>query len=74
MNRQQVLKAQIADYEHRQYKANAPETLQEDKAFMNRMKKIRFYNMSDDEFRRLWRIGLRGIEARERGERDGSTE
>ena len=39
MNRQQVLKAQILDYEHKEFKANAPETLQEDKAFMNRMQK-----------------------------------
>ena len=73
MNRQQVLKAQISDHEYRQYKANAPETLQEDKAFMNRMQKVRFHNFSEGEMRRLWRIGLRGNEARERGERDGST-
>jgi len=73
MNRQQVLKAQIADYEHKEFKSNAPETLQEDKAFMNRMKTVRFHNMSEGELKRLWRIGLRGNEARERGERDGST-
>lgn len=65
MNRQQVLEAQILDYEHRQHKANAPETLQEDKAFMNRMQKVRFHNFSEGEMRRLWRIGLRGIEARD---------
>jgi hypothetical protein len=65
MNRQQVLKEQILDYEHRQYKANAPETLQEDKAFMNRMKTVRFHNFSEGELKRLWRIGLRGIEARD---------
>ena len=65
MNRQQVLKAQISDYEHKEFKSNAHETLQEDKAFMNRMKTVRFHNMSEGELKRLWRIGLRGIEARD---------
>lgn len=64
MKRPQVLKEQIQQSEQAEVRANAPETLQEDNAFMNRMRTVRFRNMEESELRRLWRIALRGVEVR----------
>ena len=64
MNRPNVLKEQIQQSEQTAAMANAPETLQEDNAFMNRMKTIPFRNFEEPELKRLWRIALRGVEVR----------
>ena len=64
MKRPQVLKEQIQQSEQAEIRANAPETLQEDNAFMNRMRTVSFRNMEESELRRLWRIALRGVEVR----------
>lgn len=64
MKRPQVLKEQIQQSEQAEVRANAPETLQEDNAFMNRMRTVSFRNMEESELRRLWRIALRGVEVR----------
>lgn len=42
--------------------ANAPETPQEDKAFLNRVKKINPRDMQVSEIQRLFRIAERGME------------
>lgn len=56
MKRPQVLKEQIQQSEQAEIRANAPETLQEDNAFMNRMRTVSFRNMEESELRRLWLI------------------
>lgn len=63
MNRENVLKAQLEAIEFAEQKANAPDTLQEDSAFINRMKKIPFYRFENAELQRLWRIAERGLQA-----------
>ena len=64
MKRPQVLKEQIQQSEQAEVRANAPETLQEDNAFLNRMKTVPFRNFEEPELKRLWRIALRGVEVR----------
>lgn len=64
MKRANVLKEQIQQSELTAVVANAPETLQEDNAFLNRMKAVPFRNFEEPELKRLWRIALRGIEVR----------
>lgn len=64
MKRADVLKEQIEQSEQTMTMANAPETLQEDNAFMNRMKTVPFRNFEEPELKRLWRIALRGLEVR----------
>ena len=64
MKRADVLKEQIEQSELTAAMSNAPETLQEDNAFMNRMKTVPFSNFEELELKRLWRIALRGVEVR----------
>ena len=64
MKRANVLKEQIQQSELTEAMANAPETLQEDNAFLNRMKAVPFRNFEEPELKRLWRIALRGVEVR----------
>lgn len=64
MKRPDVFKAQMQQSEIATLKANAPETLQEDNAFLNRMKTVPFRNFEEPELKRLWRIALRGVEVR----------
>ena len=64
MNRPNVLKEQIQQSEQTAAVANAPETLQEDNAFLNRMMAVPFRNFEEPELKRLWRIALRGVEVR----------
>lgn len=73
MKRPQVLKEQIQQSEQAEIRANAPETLQEDNAFMNRMRTVSFRNMEESELRRLWRIALRGVEVRKKLEQQKQT-
>ena len=64
MKRADVLKEQIEQSAQTTVMANGPETLQEDNAFLNRMKAVPFRNFEEPELKRLWRIALRGIEVR----------
>ncbi len=73
MNRQQVSMAQIHVQETRSEYINAPETYAEDRAFMNRMKKINFRDMQKDELQKIWKIALRGLDVRDKVEREIST-
>ncbi|UJF15075.1 hypothetical protein LZ578_08690 [Jeotgalibaca sp. MA1X17-3] len=49
---------------NRDFLANGEETLEEDKAFLNRMKTIPARAMQSSEIQRLTRIAWRGMEAR----------
>lgn len=64
LNRQEISTEQIEMQKHSEWLCNAPETIQEDQAFMNRMKTVSFRNFRDSDLKRLWRIALRGNEAR----------
>lgn len=64
MDRRQVFMAQLDQAAHADEKANAPDSIQEDQAFMNRMKTIPFHRMEEGDLRRLWRIALRGVSVR----------
>ena len=71
MNRKEVLQNQIDQYNISKTLANAPETLAEDNAFMNRMRIVAFRNFEEPDMKRLWRIALRGISARRELEAKG---
>lgn len=64
MNRRDVLDAILDQSEHAEELSNAPGTYNEDRAFMNRMKAVRFRNMEEADLRRLWQIELRGLDVR----------
>lgn len=70
MNRQAIFHSELEVQRTRDNLATAPETYQEDRAFMNRMKVLRFRDMSETEFKRLWRIALKGMDVRENVENE----
>lgn len=64
MNRADIQYEQADQEHHRNSLCQTEETYQEDKAFLNRMKKIPPYKMQAAEIQRLTRIAWRGMEAR----------